>query len=828
MTSNKKRKNRKILAAKASKAKDSKGSENERQPLFIGDNRMLKLPAFEEMKEVKEASYGFSYRSILITSIIVMAIAGLIIYSLYKTQIKEHDAIAAEASQQYYLKSLGLPLRGDIYDRNGVKLAGSTFVYRVGITPKHLESRSREVSAEEIQEKLSEILELPIEEIKEAAAQTDATYIQLKKDLVFERGKELEAYMIDHQVGGIRLDAEPRRMYFNGDLASQVIGFTSTEGQLLEGRLGIELAFDDVLRGDSGFSYGARMNYGADSEMPFTQSSILEKHDGNSLYITIDLGVQEILQRRLADACVRYDAMEDGMAIAMDPYTGEIYGMASYPYFKSSEPLAAPSNFTDREWEEFKVKADKTFQVPEYPKKEDGSEPTMEELVEWEASQRKMNYLSSNVWRNKAISDTYEAGSTFKTITAAIGLEENLTHEEKMYNDAKIQVLDYWISCHSGEHGHGYESMELAFVRSCNPVFVQIALATGIEKYYEYIDAFGFRDPTGLGLPGEAACMFHENPSLIDLATLSFGEQSPVTAIHMMRAYAALVNGGKLVEPTIVKEVRDRAGHLVEEEGVKVTRQVISEETSARIRELLRKMVASSTRWTNSGGYEVGGKTSTSTDEATGYNTVSFMEAAPISHPRLLVMFILQRPSNQAIGGIEAQVEVMEATSEILEYMNIDRDLTEDQRYLAAVPQTMPNLFGLTYEQANEQCKWLRIPLRMSDKMTKNSIISYQIPAEGTEIYPGNAAYVFDVGFPELEQVKLPDFYGKNIHECITAANRAGLIVKFEGDVSGVCIAQRGIYKLDDGTEMIVEETGGELPLGSIVHLAFGSVNGED
>ncbi len=825
MTSNKKRRKRKALAAKASEAK---GSDPKRQPLFIGDNRMLKLPAFEEMKEVRAASYGFSYRSILITTFIVLAIAGLIIYSLYNTQIKQHDAIAAEASQQYYLKSLDLPLRGDIYDRNGVKLAGSTFVYRVGITPKHLESRSREVSSEEIQEKLSEILELPLEEIKEAAAKTDATYIQLKKDLSFERGKELEAFVIDHQVGGVRLDAEPRRLYFNGDLASQVIGFTSTEGQLLEGRLGLELAFDDILSGDSGFSYGARMNYGADSEMPFTQSSVLNKQDGNSLYITIDLGVQEILQRRLADACARYDALEDGMAIAMDPYTGEIYGMASYPYFKSSDPLEAPSNFSDKEWEEFKVKADKTFKVPEYPAKEDGSQPTMEELIAWETSQRKMHYLSSNVWRNKAISDTYEAGSTFKAITAAIGFEENVTHEEKMYNDAKIQVLDYWISCHSGEHGHGYETMELGFVQSCNPVFVQIALATGIDKYYEYIDAFGFRDPTGLGLPGEAACMFHPDPSLIDLATLSFGEQSPVTAIHMMRAYAALVNGGKLVEPTIVKEVRDKAGHLVEEEGVKVTRQVISEETSARIRELLRKMVASSARWTNSGGYEVGGKTSTSVDEATGYHTVSFMEAAPISHPRLLVMFILQKPSNQAIGGIEAQVEVMEATSEILEYLNIDRDLTEDQRYLQAVPQTMPNLFGLTYEQANERCKWLRIPLRMTDNMTKDAIISFQIPAEGTEIYPGNAAYVFDVGFPKLEMVKLPDFYGKNIHECVTAANRAGLLVQFQGDVSGICIAQRGIYKLDDGTEMIVEETGGELPLGSVVHLAFGSTNGED
>ncbi|MDO5734260.1 MAG: penicillin-binding transpeptidase domain-containing protein [Eubacteriales bacterium] len=809
--------------AKLAKAKD-KAEQKAEVDLLIGDTRVLRASPLRTVREVREASYGFSLKSIFFSVAVVLLVSVLIIVALYRLQIKDHEEIRAEAAKQYYARSLELPTRGDIYDRNGFKLASTTYLYRVGITPKHLYSRSKSVEADEIYSKLAELLNLSFDEVKAAAQDEDAAYIQLTKDLTYEKGQELEEFLAEHQIGGVKMDAEPHRVYFNDDLASQVIGFTSTEGQILKGRLGVELSYDDILSGQRGYTYGARMNYGDYGAMPFTQSSSLAKRDGSHLYLTIDRTIQKILQDHLEEACIKYAATEDGMAVAMDPYTGEIYGMASYPYFRSSDPTGPPSKFDERTWEEFKFDNLKNFSAEPYPKR-DGQEPSQAELAQWELSQRKITYLSSSVWRNKVISDVYEAGSTFKAITAAIGFEENVTNEQVSYNDAKIQVLDYWISCYSGDQGHGYVTMEDGFALSCNPVFVQISLQTGIDKFYEYVEAFGFREPTGINLPGEANCIFHDNPTLIDLATLSFGEQSSVTPLHMMRAYAALVNGGKLITPTIVKEVRAQDGELLMEAPVEVARQVVSESTSARIRELMKKMVDISVNYTNAGGYNVGGKTSTSVDEATGYTTVSFMEAAPIEHPRLLVMFIVQKPENPAVGGVEAQVLTMDATSEILEYLNIDRDLNEGAGSQAVVPTMMPGIIGMTYEQAADFLKWRRIPLRMGSKeMSKDDIISAQSPAEGSTIFPGNAAYVYTEAFPKVEMVKMPDFSGKNAFECITEANRSGLIVNFEGDMKGTCFAQRASYILPDdptATENIVEEPGYELPKGSIVRLAL-------
>ncbi len=820
------KKRQKIEAAK----KKEKVEEKKKVELFIGDNRLLRSNPLKAVQEIRSSGHGFSLGSILATVIVVLLVAALIIWTLYKLQIRDHEDIKLEAAKQYYTRSVDLPSRGEIYDRNGFKLASTTYLYRVGITPKHLYSRNRSLTEAEIHAGLAQFLGLNTADVAAAAAQKDASYVQLKKDLAYELGQALEDYVAEHQIGGIRLDPEPKRSYFNGDLASQVIGFTSSEGQVLEGRLGVELSYNDLLSGEEGYTYGARMNYANEGAIPFTRSSSLEKRQGANLYLTLDMQIQRILQDRLAEACRKYAAQEDGMAIAMDPYTGEIYGMASYPYFSSADPTAAPSKFSEEEWAHESFSQLQNFTLPEYPAT-GTAPPTPEDLKNWELAQRKIHYLSSEVWRNKVISDVYEAGSTFKAITAAIGLEENVTNEQTTYNDAKIQVLDYFISCYSGEEGHGYVSMENGFAMSCNPVFVQIALAAGIETYYDYVEAFGFREPTGVNLPGEANCIFHDQPSLIDLATLSFGEQSPVTPMHMMRAYAALVNGGKLITPTIVKEVRSQDGRLLSEAAVKVEREVISEQTSARIRELMRKMVEVSANYTNSGGYVVGGKTSTSVDEATGYTTISFMQAAPIAHPRLLVMFIIQKPENPAIGGVEAQITTMEATSEILEYLNIDRDLETVAQSQAVVPTKMPGLIGMTFEQASELLKWRRLPIRMgSEKMSKDSLIAAQQPPEGATVFPGNAIYAYAEAFPELEMVRMPDFSGKNAFECINEANRVGLIVNFEGDIAGSCIAQRATYILPEdpqAVEHIVEVVGDELPKGTIVRLAMSKEGSE-
>lgn len=688
----------------------------------------------------------------------LILVSAVLLLALFKIQILEHNEISEAAAGQYFSNTYYSPSRGDIFDRNGVKLAGTHYVYRVGVTPKHFYSRSKAVQTEEIVTFFCDTLGLERSKMEEALKDVEASYIQLAKDVPEEKGKALETYIQDKQIGGVRLDAEPRRYYTNGNLGSQVIGFASYDDKTLTGRLGVELAYDAELTGEPGFDYGARDNYMSHGRLPYSESLQKAGKNGHDILLTLDMNIQKILQDDLEAAIKAYNAVEDGMALCVNPYTGEIYGMASYPYFESQNPTAAPASKDPKKWD-----------------------PSDEKTIDW---------LQQNVWRNKTISDLYEAGSTMKTLTAAIGMEENVCTEESYYSDDPIQVLDATISCVSGD-GHGYETMEQGYWRSCNPVFVQISLALGIEKYYDYMHAFGFYESTGVGLPGEAQCIFHARPSILDLANLSFGESSSVTPLHLMRAFCALVNGGKLVTPHIIKEISDADGRILELPGPDVVRQVIAPETSARIRKLMRGMVQFSNGYTNSWGYAIGGKTSTSTDEITGKNTISFMGAGPIDHPEVLVLMILKKPDNPKIGGTEAEIVTLNATSKILDYLNFDRSYDSTDVYKMGRSIRVPDFTGYTVNQAGESMTFNHVPVVAGDDLTlADSKIKGQLPAPGTLIYPGTNIFVYKDSAPKI-MVTIPDFSEMNYNEVIDSCNALGIVPQFEGNMMGCCVSQK-------------------------------------
>ena len=746
-----------------------KQKENIRQDVTTssekGDNRGNSGGSNNQPPQNRRRYAKYSRKAMMAVAVIVCLIAAYIITALYQVQIVNHDEMSANAAQQYFRKHVTQPVRGDIYDRNGRLIATTKFVYRVGITPKHTYSlrsgteQRPKLETEDIGKKMASILNIDEADLLLNLRKVDQTYIQIAKDVPSEKADELQEFLDKERIGGVRLDAEPQRIYFNDNLASEVIGFATLDAGTLEGRLGLEYQFNSYLKGQAGFSYAARDNYLSSGAMPFSEVTERASRDGYDLHTTIDLNVQTILQEELANACETYHTKKYGMGIVMNVNTGEIYAMASYPYFKSSDPTAKPSIIGE----------DESF------------DPTREE---------DMRLLNEQVWRNRNISDLYEAGSTFKAITAAIGLEENVTDEQRVYNDAPIQVYDHTIHCWTGE-GHGMETMQDAFSRSCNPVFVQIAQDIGTKTFYDYVRAFGFYDPTGVNLPGEAVNIFHKNPLPIDLATLSFGEQSSVTPLHLLKAFASLTNGGNLVRPKVVNSLTDKEGRTVKNFPTVVERQVISEQTSARMNFLLETMVKDATMKGSSEGYRVGGKTSTATDEATGENTISFVEVAPMERPEIISIMILQEPQIEYDHSRRIMISVMNMTNRVLEELGYERNYTaEDENRMSELIE-IPDFTGRTVLDAKVQMAAESIQVvGGSDTISDSDNIVYQVPAAGTAVHRGSVIYVYgEAGIPD-DPVRVPDFTGKNYSECMYDAAEAGVIVRFKGDLTGVAVSQ--------------------------------------
>lgn len=695
---------------------------------------------------------------LVLFSLMLLAFASYLVYRLYTLQVVQFAENAEKAAAQHYRKVAEMPERGKILDSNGIELAGTTYVYQIGMTPKDVRSLSENLSREAISDEVATLLELDQAEVDELFADKNAVYVQLKKDVAQDQAKQLIDYLSKHNIGGFAIDSEPRRFYTNGDLASQVLGYTRYDLGNLVGQLGLEMQYNSILTGSPGYTYVETDNYKNKGELPFSVPTSLQAKNGQNLNLTLDINIQRIAQEELADAIRVNDVKDGGSVIVMDPFTGGVLAMASYPFFSSSDPTARPE--------------------------------TQSELTWTGSSQEDINFLSSTVWRNRAISDTYEPGSTFKTITTAMALDENLSHESELFSDSPMYVLGQEIHCCTIV-GHGTESLQDAFYHSCNPIFAQLAQRIGVKRYYDYIRVFGFREPTGIDLPAEESGQIHLNPTELDMATLSYGESANITPIQLAAAYSAFANGGNLIRPHLVQTITDRSGAVIRDFQPETVRKVVSEQTATRLRELLKGVVlygTGSKSYTE--GYSVAGKTSSSTDEA-GDHTLSYISIAPADSPKILTLVILNIPADKKLTSTVAARANGRIISRTLDYLGQARNYSEQDVSRLTKLSEVPNLQGMSLAAARKELVKVGLDLAAADAgMGEQSVIQYQYPAPQTKLHPHGIVFVYPTAGVPDDLVTIPDFTNKTVNECLSAAAISGLNIRIEGDGLGTAVRQ--------------------------------------
>lgn len=746
-----------------------------------------------DKKKCKESPLTGNRRGwILFIGICALMGCFYLIYSLYDVQINQYEEYSKLASQQHWKRIEDTPIRGDILDANGNVLASTTYVYTVGITPSDVLPESSKLDAAKLANDFAAILGIDVKTVSDALAKTDATYIQLAKNISKEQIDAFYAYVKDNGIGGTTVDPVAKRYYTKGTLAAQILGYATANDGVLVGQLGIESQYNSELTGKEGYTYVEVDNYYS-SALPYSPPTTINKEDGYNVVLNIDENIQKIAEDACKDVYDVYDVQDGVTAIVMNPYTGAVLGMASYPDFDPNAPTAVPAWVDPAVWS------------------------TMSE-------DDQIAYIMSKAWRNRAISDTYEPGSTFKAFTTAIALEEGLTYEDELFSDAPIVSGDYTISCWMQKTegtNHGIETMKKAFENSCNPIFVQLAQRIGITKYYEYIHNFGFYDTTGIDLPAEGVGIFHKNPTLIDLQALSYGESSTVTPLQLANAYCALVNGGKLMTPHVAKCLTDQDGNVVKEYEPEAIRTIFSENTADRVRALMEGVVSEGTG--SAGyveGYKVAGKTSTSTIETgeyAGLHVLSFGCYAPSDDPQIVVLVVVNKPADKLVGSSCATRAAAKIISKTLDYMGTPRVYADGDYEKLTTLYTIPDVSGKTYKEARAllytDAGGFTV-IAGEDNMTDDTIIQSTFPQAGELIYRNGCVVLYSAAAAEKKQVVIPDFTGKNIAECIREAAISGVnYVIDSGDPQGVVISQTP--KLGD-TAVISPTPGAEESGGTI------------
>lgn len=744
--------------------------KSEKRPAFTGGNRNT-----SNEKHINGASHHpIKHRGwIIIAAVISTSIAVFLCAQLYDLQIRNYEKYSLLASQMHWRRIGDVPMRGDILDANGNVLASTTYEYTVGITPKDVRSLTETISQETIAVEMAEILHIEYSDMYDALGKTDATYIQLAKKLSKEDIDILNEYLSENMLGGVKIDSVPKRYYVYGSLASQVIGFADQSETVLIGQYGIEAYYNELLSGQEGYTYVEVDNY-SQSALPYSPPTTIEKIDGYNVVLNIDMNIQKIVEDECRTAYEVYDPIEGVTAIVMNPYTGAVYSMVSLPDYDLNKPREIPFDMDELLWDSFD-------------------------------EDERMNYLMSSVWRNRAISDTYEPGSTFKVLTTAIALEEGLTYEDEIFSDEPIQISEIdTISCWSEKSGgnHGMETLREAFERSCNPIFVQLAMRIGISKYYQYVHNFGFYSTSGIDLPAEGQGIFHVNPDVVDLATLSFGESSTVTPLQLANVYCALVNGGTLMTPQIAKYLTDYDGNIIKEFSPVPVKTIFSEKTADRVMAMMETVVTEGTGTAGYvEGYSVAGKTSTSTidtGDQKGMHVLSFGCYAPSDKPEIVVLVVINKPVDKDLGSSAATRLAARIVSETLEYMGIDRNFSESDYSRMTLKYEMPDVVGLTYKEAKYTLYTQGFTVvDGEDNMTDDKIITYAYPSDDTILYRNGMIVLYcspDLDEESMKQVQIPDFSGKTITECFREAKNGLVNISIVGNPKGAVVSQSHEY----------------------------------
>lgn len=712
---------------------------------------------------------------------LIGAFALYLVGNLYKTTVIDYDIYARAASnQQWRLMSYEAD-RGVIYDANNMPVASNTYNYTVVVSPKILMSSSEIASGtltrSQLISDLSQLLQMPSEEIDEVLPvdpedptdeRNNVAGMDLIRNVEAELAEPAKTYCQQHELAGISFLAVPQRYYNYGSLAAQIIGYASNDGVSLNGVYGLEAYYNGVLSGTDGYRY-SEVDQGTEGVLPYSDAITQPAVNGNNLVLNIDINIQRIAEEVCRSAYIQYAPRDGICAIVMNPYTGAVLAMVSLPDYDLNDPYGIPYGMDAIVWNSM----DDDAQV---------------------------EYLMGNVWRNRCISDTYEPGSTFKALTTCIAFEENLTNENEVFSDAPIQVSDIdTISCWMQKQyggNHGMETLREGFENSCNPIFVQLAQRIGVSRYYRYVHMFGFYETTGIDLPAEGTGIFHTDPSVIDMSCLSFGESATVTPIQLINSYCAIVNGGNLMVPHIVRYITDENGNIVDEIEPEVIRTIFSEDTCARVRQLMVDVVDEGTGSAGQvPGYYVAGKTSTSTienGELAGAHVLSFSCFAPSYDPQIAVLVVLNKPAENSVGSSAAASTAARIVEGTLRYMGVPRILTaEDYDQLTTRYWVQP-VVGLSATEAASRIGYNGIScVYGAADMTAETIVGYTYPSTDAQLYSSGIVMLY----PEGENTQMltstvPNLSGKTAIECMEALRDANLNCYIEGDVMGICVSQ--------------------------------------
>lgn len=516
---------------------------------------------------------------------------------------------------------------------------------------------------------------------------------------------------------GINIDEDTKRYYPYSNLASQIIGFCGSDNQGLDG---IEAKYDEQLKGSKGAIQ--RHTDAKGGEIGKEGENYVSAIDGNDLVLTIDFTVQSIAEKYLQEACIDNQCTDGGNIVIMNPQNGDILAMATYPNYNLNEPYSAYTDELKQNWDSME-QAEKTKNL-------------------------------QAVWRNKAITDTYEPGSVFKLITSSAAIEEGIVtdidKEGEFCCTGGIEVAGVRIKCWRYYRPHGSESLRLALMNSCNPVFIGLGQKMGVHKYYTYLNKFRLLNKTGIDLPGEANSIFlaEEKAGPVELATISFGQRFEITPMQLVTAVSAIANGGTSVQPRIVKQIIDSQTKEVTEIPVKNNGTVISKETSEKVLSMMESVVSEGTgKNAKVAGYRIGGKTGTSED---GVNTnkyvTSFCGVAPIDNPQVVVLVTLYNPTGEGGhqgGGVAAPVGG-QIFSEVLPYLEVTQG-NQDEIEQKEEIQT-PDIVGKSIKEAEKILKENELEISIdndSEELDKeNTYIKEQIPNAGILIKKGNKVYV--------------------------------------------------------------------------------------
>ena len=727
-------------------------------------------------------------RTILIRTLVLMGIFGVAVFvplliQLWRIQIQDYDDYRERVADQQTKDSTVEANRGTIYDSNGEPLALSATVYNVQLSPKEIIAcqeayREKVEQAEEngkeppdypeptnefIAENLAEILDLEVDDILTRLAKENSLYEMIKWRVEPEESEAVEQFITENHISGIYLMPTSKRYYPKGSLAAQVIGWVNYN--VGEGAYGVEALYEEELAGETGRVVTAKNGVG--TEMLYWFEDYYDATDGDDLTLTIDATIQSFCESILKKGVEQFDVQNGGFCIAMDPNTGEILAWANSPTYDLNDPWAVTDPVLSEYLETVK------------------NDPSTSE----EAYKKALGDIQNQQWRNKAINDTYEPGSTFKSIVLAAALEEGVVSESDHFYCSGSVMVEGWskpINC-SETRGHKDQDLAKAVANSCNPAFVAIGQRLGAEKFYDYLEDFGFLDLTGIDMQGESTGVIWSRDAFnnVNLATASFGQRFNVTPIQLITAASAVINGGHLMQPYVVSQVTDANGNVVQSTQPTEVRQVVSEETSARCRAILEKVVDGGTGKNAAvEGYRIGGKTGSSETLVEGRTIVSFLGFAPADDPQVVILLAYDGPKPASpganttaggwyiSGGNMAALMASELMENILDYMGVEKT------YSATADVLVPNVTGKTLADATAALKKNNLTLRT---VGDGDTVTGQIPAQGASI-PGGSEVVLYMGEEApTDQVQVPNVVGLTLEQAQKKMTDAGLYLKASG-----------------------------------------------